>query len=148
MQQHLPGPQPNLNRQEDTYWKVIIDSIRTEKCILFIGPEIFAPSPREKLSDKLLQYLDNEIQIQSDPDIRHYDHDDLFYFRKRKKKWDTCFNVKQFYKQSFEDTGKLLTKISQIPFHCVISINPDNKLKEVFEESDFIFKFDSRAAYR
>ena len=118
-------------------WDIIIETIKAEKCILFIGPEIFAPSPEVRLADKLIHFL----EVDKDEGIRYYD-DDLFYFKERQKKTLTYYNIKKFYQQQFEDTIAIFKKIAQIPFHYIISINPDKKLKEVFEKLEFKYNFD------
>lgn len=118
-------------------WNFTIQTIKSGKCILFIGPEIFAPSPDLRLSDKLRSFLD----IDNDEGVRLYD-DDLFYFKERQKKTITYYKIKQFYNQRFQETEDILKKIAQIPFHYIISINPDKKLKEIFDELEFKANFD------
>ena len=118
-------------------WDIILDTIRAEKCILFIGPEIFAPDPNIRLSDTLSKFL----KLEEDDGIRFYD-DDLFYFKERQKKTITYYKIKQFYNQNFELTESLFHKIAQIPFHYIISINPDKKLKETFDTLEFKSNFD------
>ena len=107
------------SNQNIIFWDVILDTIESEKCVLFIGPEIFAPSPEIRLSNKLADFL----EVEKDEGVRFYD-DDLFYFKEPEKKTITYYKIKQFYNQRFEDTEDILRKIAQIPFHYIISINP------------------------
>ena len=120
-------------------WDIIIETIQEKKCVLFIGPEIFFPENGGSLNEELIQFLD----LPNNSDIRkYYEEVGLFLFPDGKAKTKTYYRIKKFFNQSFPDAEGLFEKIAQIPFHLVISINPDRKLPRAFEQLGRQFKYD------
>ncbi len=127
----------NQSQNVQIDWDIIIETIKAEKCILFLGPEIFTDEQQQPLEQQLVNYL----HINGDPKIRVYD-DGLFFFRERALKTLTYYRIKNFYAQSFPRAETLLEKIAQIPFHFIIFTTPDKKMAEVFQRLNLKHSFD------
>lgn len=120
-------------------WEIVIETITEKKCVLFIGPEILSGSNGKTLSQSLVDYLD----IGNNPSIQKYYEDvGLFLFTDGKEKTRTYYKIKKFYSQEFKEAEALFDKIAEMPFHLIISINPDDKLPAAFRKLGRKFKFD------
>jgi hypothetical protein len=121
----------NTAKEEEIDWDFIIETIKEEKCILFLGPEIYTdPVNGEPIDHALNEYL----HVATNPDIKaYYENDGLYLFSSRGKKTKTFYKVKSFYQQDFDHTDNLFRKIAEIPFHLVVSMTPDDKLNNTFE---------------
>lgn len=123
----------------DIDWDFIIETIKDEKCILFIGPEIFRDRAGRSLDEQLGEFLD----ATHTPDIQtYYQQDGLFLFTSGAKKTTSYYKIKSFYHQSFPSAEALFSKLAKIPFHFIISITPDSKCVEVLEREGVPVKFD------
>lgn len=120
-------------------WDFILDTIRDERCVLFLGPEIFATPDGQKLETQLAEYLG----IPNNPDIHKYYPDDaLFFFQSGAKKTRICYSVKRFYHQPASHAEALLDQLAEIPFHFIISLTPDLLLRNVFDKKDQKYRSD------
>lgn len=116
-------------------WEIIIETIKEERCILFLGPEIFTTSAGLGLDQQLIDYFD----LNEDLGYKYY-NDGLFYFESGEKKTNAYYKLKRFYRQSFPEAEEIFTRIAHIPFHFIISLTPDNKIQEVFQKENYHFK--------
>ena len=120
-------------------WDFIEETIQNEKCILFIGPEIFSAPGKENIETQLVQYLG----IPDNPDIQtYYQHDGLFLFTSRARKTKTFYKIKSFYNQEFPYAEKIMEKIARIPFHFIIHMMPDHSLSKVFNKHSIKHDFE------
>ncbi len=126
-------------------WDVILETIRAEKCILFLGPELFMDEKGHSLNRQLLQFLD----VANQPDVKVY-KDGLFYFRELSQKTLTYYRIKSFFRQDFPRADALFRKIARIPFHFIVSITPDTRLSQAFDKEgikhDFSFYWKNHTA--
>ncbi len=120
-------------------WDIITETIAEQKCILFIGPEVLSGADGKPLNTMLREYLN----IDDNPSIQKYYEDvELFLFKNGTEKTRTYYKIKKFYNQQFERAEALFAKIAEIPFHLIISINPDEKLPDAYRKLGRKFKFD------
>mgnify|MGYP002399710325 CR=1 FL=1 len=120
-------------------WDFVLDTIRDERCVLFLGPEVFANPDGEKLEAQLARYLG----VPDNPDIHKYYPDDaLFFFQSGAKKTRISYSIKRFYHQPFPHAEKLLEKLAEIPFHFIMSLTPDRLLYDVFDKKNLKYKSD------
>ncbi len=120
-------------------WDIILETIKTEKCILLTGPELFTFPNGNDVRDELANYLgvpDNPI-IHS-----YYEEDELFLFTSRVNKTKAYYKIKSFYENGFPHAEKLLEKIAKIPFHLIINVTLDTALQDTFERLNLKHKFD------
>ncbi len=117
-------------------WELTLDTILAERCILFLGPEIFTSAEGQTLDDQLLTY----IGAAADPDLKVY-QDGLFFFRMRQKRTETYLKIRRFFQQEeFPEANALFETIARIPFHFIISVTSDNQLARAFERLQLKFK--------
>lgn len=110
---------------QDINWKFILNTIKSEKCVLLLGPELPIAPGNKPVHNSLCNFLDvkNNKSISS-----YYDRDGFFLFPDGMAKTFVFYEMKDFFAQNFEND--ILKKITQIPFHLIISLNPDNKISE------------------
>ncbi|NUQ24322.1 MAG: SIR2 family protein [Saprospiraceae bacterium] len=114
-------------------WDKVISFIADEKCLLLIGPEI---QQNESKSQSLV--FREKLYANYEDQIAHYhQHDGLFLFKNDYVKAEISQDLKQLYTSTpYDET--IYKTIAQIPFHLVISINPEAYL------SDVCFKYNIR----
>jgi hypothetical protein len=121
---------------QDNDWEFILDTINNEKCILLIGPEVCLSETGKQYDQALLDFLNvNE----SENILSYYDRDGLFLFRDGIAKTRSYYKIKDFFKQEFKDT--IYSKLTEIPFHLIISTTPDHNLSRVFESRKIPHQF-------
>ncbi len=123
-------------------WEYIIDTIKSEKCVLLLGPEIPLTEQGEPLLDALASYLG----VQHDPDILYFNDDEFFLFKDERSKFPTYLNIQKFYNQT--PPAPIYHKLAQLPFHLIISLSPDLLLKQTYERHGLAYHFDFYRKYR
>ncbi len=112
-------------------WDFVLSTIQDEKCILFLGPEIFTDEEGHRLEDKLFTSLD----LENNQDIqKYYKEDNLFLFNSRARKTKLFYKIKNFYQQDFPEARAIFEKIAQIPFHFIVQVTPDKLISKTFKE--------------
>lgn len=122
--------------QNDRLWDRITKRIEEEKCILILGPDI-VPTDEVSLSEQLKTYLEDN----GHGDLKYYTDDEFFSFTDEADKEYAFYNAQQFYDQL--EPNEIHRKITDIPFHLIISVSPDLLIKKIFDEEkrDCIFGF-------
>lgn len=117
-----------MNHTENINWEFITRSINQQKCVLFIGPGVtinYQKPDREAVFLKqIAQQYHNEI-------LSYHEEDGFLIFKDENTKLLYLDKIRPFYEQDFSNT--ILDKISDIPFHLIISITPDLSLNRVFD---------------
>ncbi len=116
---------PELISNND--WEDILDDIQNQKAVLLIGPELmkFEGLP-------LNQHLRNTLNNRNQEDIAYfYERDGFFLFKSPEGKVRVARQVKRFYRDFAPDEA-ILQKIVEIPFHLILSVNPDTFVSESF----------------
>lgn len=125
-------------------WNFLLDKIQEEQCILVLGPGIFDEIEykdnnvvlKSTIQERLLQSLkDNSDEIHFH---KYYDNDDFFLFESEYMRTLTCHQIKQFYGKQPEN--ELLNKISEIPFHVILTITPDKALHQTFDRKGLSYQ--------
>ena len=113
-------------------WDFILATIKNEKCILFIGPEIFKNEQGVSLENQIADF----IEVGTNKDIQSfYPKEGLFLFTSGTKKTKSYYKLKSFYKQEFSTPSSIYSQLAKIPFHFIISITPDDLCYQTFEKS-------------
>jgi hypothetical protein len=113
-------------------WDLIAGAIREQKCILFVGPGIFASEKYPRLIDRIAEYLtkDSGGLIK-----KFYKSDGLFAFSDPTAKTKASFALKKFFQEEdFSEARELLQKIAEIPFSMIFSLTPDDLLLQAFSQ--------------
>lgn len=111
----------------DGDWLDILDDIKDQKAVLLIGPEIMKVN-----GQPLNRHLRNTLYERNRDDIAYYyERDGFFLFSSPEGKVRVARQVKRFYRDITPDEN-ILQRIVQIPFHVVVSLNPDTFVSEAF----------------
>lgn len=138
----------NERHIQEIDWNFLTDTIHDERCIVFIGPEVFSAGADTRLEEQLFHHL-KETAASYIQD--YYPADGLMLFN-RGKKTAAWMKVKEFYNQPVSDkTHEILQLLADLPFHFIISLTPDTRLAHVFAEKrgvkpDFDFYFKNQPA--
>lgn len=125
-------------------WHDILDTLKEQKCVLFLGRSAYQAVGGGDMSKALQQHLD--VHNVENPNIRLYNADGFFLFRKNRYRRRVIAQMKDFYNQSFPETEALFTRLAQIPFNIIVTLTADNILARTFDTngfdyySDFYFK--------
>ena len=127
-----------VQQPEDRFWELIIKRIEEEKCVLILGPDISLDG-RKTLNEQLKDYLDTNTGKKY-----HYYIDDEFYsFADETDKEYAVYDIQKFFSQlSYSD---IHSQIAEIPFHIIISVSPDLRMKKAFEDKGIEPFFDFSA---
>ncbi len=118
-------------------WDFIVKTIKRQRCVLFLGPELF----KSKDGKQALQHEFFKTMAEENPDkILSYNDDGFFLFNNPQAKTRMFLKIVDFFEESFDE--EIIRKIAEIPFHTLVSINPDVTLKRVFEDSGKPFTFE------
>ncbi|MCC7246108.1 MAG: SIR2 family protein [Saprospiraceae bacterium] len=110
-----------------TDWLDILDDIRDQKAVLLIGPEMMQVNGKP-----LNQHIREQLHARNPDDIAfYYDRDGFFLFNSPESKVRVARQVKRLYRDITPDET-ILRRITEIPFHLVVSLNPDTFVTEAF----------------
>lgn len=116
------------------YLNDIIADIKKENCVLIVGPDIVdfdGKSFFEAMCNELMASNAPGNLIDTAPQYV-FPNEELLQLMPSVKETRLLRMMEEFYQKqiAFEDP---LTKISQIPFHLIISLMPDDRLRKLFE---------------
>lgn len=108
-------------------WDDILFDIQEQKAVLLIGPEIMTVE-----GIPVNKYLRDKIFERNSEDIAYYyKRDGFFLFKTPEAKVRVARQIKRFYRDLSPNEG-LLKNVIQIPFHLIVSLNPDTFITEAF----------------
>ncbi len=124
---------PNITESD---WLDIIEDIQDQKAVLLIGPEIMQIDGKP-----LNRLIRDSLHGRNPEDIAfYYERDGFFLFKSPESKVRVARQVKRFYRDMIPDET-VLQRIVQIPFHLVMSVNPDTFVSEAFYRSGIKHRF-------
>lgn len=111
--------------------KNIVDVI--ENSVLVIGPGVITDKDRRK---SLAAGFAERYSVSNQSLIKHYfDDDNLIRPKDAKSRMTIQKNFADFYRNKFSESAReLYRKIAQIPYSLVISLNPDDTLRNFYDE--------------
>jgi TIR domain/SIR2-like domain len=120
----------------------IISDIKKESCVLIVGPDIIDFGEKtffEVMCDEFLTNDQYKDLICVAPQYI-FVNDDLMQLQPNARETTILRIMEKFYQKQkrFEEP---LHKISQIPFHLIISLLPDDRLRNVFKEQNLPFSY-------
>ncbi|TAD97828.1 MAG: hypothetical protein EAZ97_11825 [Bacteroidetes bacterium] len=104
----------------------IIQNIKDEKCLLFVGPQV-GLLDGEKPLQKIVKLLGEEYKRE----VEYHEEEQLFFFREKKIKSKFYRKIKKIYEE--QTIQNIHEQITEIPFDVVISIAPDMLLKQTYD---------------
>jgi len=112
----------------------IVETIRDEKCVLFLGPEILNIN-----GNSFIETFVNQLNDDLKTKFSFHENDEFFHFKTPQIKNTLYYKLKSFYASNqFSD---FYDKLVHIPFNLIISINPDLYLRDAFENQGINHKF-------
>lgn len=108
--------------------KELATNLKNDQCILVLGPKFSFIPGKPPLIAEFPKYLKKEGEMELSPDA-----DGLFIFDKKGQK----SSVRTFMQSFFNTNGSLTDlhrTLMEIPFHTMISLNPDKLMARAFEE--------------
>lgn len=103
----------------------LVDDLVEEKCVLLIGPEIFQIEEKS-----VTRYVHEQLLKKSgDHILYYYEQESLFLFKDENAKLSAPRTIKRIYRKVDVEEG-IFRRILEIPFHLVISLNPDTFLAD------------------
>lgn len=120
----------------------ILSDIQNESCVLIVGPDLVDYGEKscfEALCNELQQ--DNQYNQLIDLNPQYvFVHEELLQLKPSAKETTVLRYLERFYQKQVQYDGPF-RKISQIPFHLIISFLPDGRLKRIFEEQGLKFQY-------
>lgn len=123
----------------DLEWNTIVQRIRNEKSILILGTDTLVDAQNKPL---LSQFLESElIGYPNNPKIRFFDGDFVFLKDDKSSKGYIMGAWEEFLEN--QEPTPFFEQIAQIPFHVILCLNPDLRLRKSFEKQafDFVFQY-------
>jgi len=111
----------------------IIADIKRENCVVIIGPDIVDYGEKsffEVMCDEFIEDAGHKNIIDTSPQYI-FANEELFQLMPTAKETTLLRMMEGFY-QKATVLDLPLTKISQIPFHLIISLMPDDRLQRIF----------------
>jgi len=113
-------------------WRRLIQAIKHQGCVLFIGPEISVDSGGNSLHQNFYK------QLAKDFDDIDFMEDEGFFSPGADE--ELLYDILDYYKDDFHkqnDIGRgILEKLVQIPFSLTISLCPDDTIHHIFNDFD------------
>jgi hypothetical protein len=122
--------------------KSIIDEIINKTCVLIIGPDLIDFGHKtffEALCEELNSIEEYGGMVDSAPQYV-FANEELFQLVSERYEASLQEMMETFYKKQIGFTIPL-TQITQIPFHLIISLMPDNRLQSLFEQQAIDFNY-------
>jgi hypothetical protein len=117
------------------YIDLIVDSIKEERCVLMLGPEVALNNRGVPIYSDLPRFFQEETDLEIDKDT-----DGLIIFKSRRSKSFFYTELKRYY-QKYKPIDDIHKKLARIPFHIIISTTPDIILKKCYETFGMNFDF-------
>ena len=132
---------PPTNTHTTFDWEVVLDALEDQKCVLFLGPQLYTAPGGGVMEEALAEALD--AQDPDNPFIRnYYEEDGFFLFREARFRRRVVRQIRQFYEQPFPESQELLEKVARIPFHLIFLMTPDNLLLDTLRRGGYPFQHD------
>lgn len=124
-----------------TNWNYILDTLSRQKCVFFLGTEIFTDNQGNTIEKALVDFLKEDEIIHSF--IRkYYPEEGLFLFEKKSHKRQVISKMREFYQSNNIPSLDHIKKIAEIPFHLCLNLNPNHLLIDHFKSKGFPYEHD------
>ncbi|MCF0039742.1 toll/interleukin-1 receptor domain-containing protein [Dyadobacter fanqingshengii] len=128
---------------DDFKWNILLEEIRIGKCILVVGPDLVSFDDSKTLFQKLVRDLKLDSETQGEVDLDPgfiFEHEELLQLQPGKGDTSLLMFYREFYKRRTEFDAPF-AKIAQMPFHTIISLLPDDRLRATFEKMNRAHEF-------
>lgn len=115
----------------------IVETLAKQKCILFLGPELFRTPDNSKSRQQ--QFFET-LARRSIGKILSFNQNGFFVFSNDQAKKRLLMQIVDFYEELADND--LIQKIAEIPFKTIVSVNPDILLKTFFDDHKYPCNFE------
>ena len=120
----------------------ILSDIENESCVLIIGPDLLNLGEKT-FFEVMCEELQSDAQYSQLIDLSPqyvFLHEELLQLKPAARETTLLRYMERFYQQQtkFDEPFR---KISQIPFHLVVSFLPDARLKKTYKDQNFPFQY-------
>ncbi len=122
---------------EPINWNFIVRTLKDQKCILFLGPELFRT--KDNTRSKQEEFFET-LAAKNQGKILSYNQDSFFLFSSPEEKTRIFKEVIDFFEGRTDED--IIRRISEIPFNVIVSINPDISLKRFFVQKNYPHVFE------
>ncbi len=123
--------------KENIEWDDLLNEIRSGQCVLVVGPELVEFENQQTLFQRLCQQLSNNERTKRQLDLPtpqfFFENEELLQLSERGRDTSLYEFYKNFYAQRLE-FDEPFKKIAQLPFSLIISLLPDRRLPETFDQ--------------
>jgi hypothetical protein len=116
-----------MSQLTELQWESLVEAIRQEKCMLFIGPDATINYGDANRQSDFLKELTSK---NPDSILAYHDSDGLLVFDDVSSKDQFYRFLREFYQQPIPNP--LLQKLALIPWHVAITVTPDLALNAAF----------------
>jgi hypothetical protein len=124
-------------------WDDLITEILQEQCILIVGPDLVNFQSADSFFQLLIQQLKQVERLRRDIELTTsfiFEHDELFQLQPNGRDTSLYIFLRKFY-QDRQEFAIPFSQIARIPFHLIISLLPDKRLCEIYQQLGFNFNF-------
>jgi hypothetical protein len=118
-------------------WRRLLQALRHQGCVLFIGPEISTNADGKSLHTEFYKELAKDFD-----DIQFLEHEGFF---SPESDEEILYDILDFYSKDFPKKNiagrKILEKLAEVPFSLIISLCPDDTMHKVFTDYDIKHDF-------
>ncbi len=119
-------------------WEVVVETIRDESCVLFLGPGLLLTKKNQPFWDEMVE----ELNLHKGKELTYFEGDDLFFCKDPILRTRTYFKIKAFYREEMSRIQEeIYEKLARIQFHLVVSISPDQLLTSIMNRLDIPHQF-------
>lgn len=118
-----------VNQFDDKDINSIVRAMQHDKCVLFLGQEIFQNDENQNLHTAFLHKMVDEFG----DEIEYNAKDDFLFYHESDVKNDVIFELMEFYEKT-KCRKDYFKQLVQLPFHLIISLSPDTTIADVFDD--------------
>lgn len=127
-------PEPFEPPDDPTYsqvkWRRLLQALRHQGCVLFVGPEISVNAEGKSLHREFYNELAEDFD-----DIEFLENEGFF---SPEADEEIMYDILDYYKRDFHRENKvgrkLLEQFAQFPFNMIVSLCPDDTVHRIFDD--------------
>jgi hypothetical protein len=132
-----PAPTGELELPDDpayasVKWRKLMQALRHDGCVLFIGPEISVDDQGRSLHRSFYKELTEDFD-----DIEYIENEGFFTPDADE---EILYDVLDYYSKVFpgknQSGRQLLEQLAQVPFNLIISLCPDDTIQQIYNDYD------------
>jgi hypothetical protein len=131
-----------IDNTRSAIFQDILSDIENESCVLIIGPDL-VDFGEKSFFEVLCRELQKDAQYSALIDLSPeyvFLHEELIQLKPQTKETTVLRYMERFYQRQTQ-YDEPFRKISQIPFHLVVSFLPDARLKKTYADQQFDFQY-------